>query len=114
MKDVAQQLKTIQLNLWDKLFLMGLTLLTIWLFVGGMSILTFGGLVLIYGAFLTYKGQIYLSAFTYLTADFCWVYNAWGHDDFKGVVFISVGIVFGMLATYKMKNGYMEKDLLKR
>ncbi len=114
MKDVFNQAKSIQLNLWDKLFLTGFTLIVLYLFIGGMTVLTFGGIVLIYGAFLTYKGQIYLSVGTYLMADFCWVYNAWGQADFRGVLFIAIGIVFGVLATAKMKMGHMERDLLKR
>ena len=104
----------VNLNVFDKLFLVCMFSVTVGMLYIGATILTFGGIVLICGAFLTYKGQIYLATFTYLIADFCWVYNAWGTSDFKGVVFITAGIIFGMLATYKMKKGYMEKDLVKR
>lgn len=113
MRDIITQFRLIKLNIWDKLFLIGFTAIVIWLFINGMSVLTLGGIVLIYGAFLTYKGQIFLSVGSYIAADICWVWNAWQHDDSQGVIFISIGIVFGILATYKMKKGHMEKDLLK-
>lgn len=72
-----KQLKTISLNKLDRVFLIGFTVLVIWLCYNGITILTLGGIVLIYGSFLTYKGQIFLSAFSYIVADICWIYNAW-------------------------------------
>ena len=38
---------------------------------------------------------------------------AWQRDDFWGVVFIIVGVTFGLLAFLKMKRGDMNKSLHK-
>jgi hypothetical protein len=114
MKGIITQLKMIELSILDTLFLFLMTLLVIGLINCGISVLTFGGIVLIFGAFLTYKGQIYLSVATYIISDLCWIYNAFENNDLVGVTFISVGIFFGILATFKMKNGHMEKDLITR
>lgn len=113
-ESLKSQTRSIILNIWDKIFLFSFTMVVILLFYNGMSVLTFGGIVLIYGAFLTYKGQIFLAVFSYLAADFCWVWNAWQLNDIQGVVFINLGIVFGLLASFKMGTGKMEKDLLKK
>jgi len=114
MQDILKQIKLIHLNLWDKIFLSIMIFVTILLFYNDITALTIGGLILIYGAFLTYKGQIYLSVGTYLIADACWVYNAWENNDLKGVLMISIGIFFGILSTIKMRLGHMEKDLIKK
>jgi len=113
MNDILKQLKTINLNIFDKLFLGFFTTLVIYMIITGMSVLTIGGIVLIYGAFLTYKGQIFIATGSYLAADFCWILNAWASADIQGVAFIGTGIFFGIIATYKMKSGHMNKDLLK-
>ena len=114
MQSIVTQIKLIHLNVWDRFFLVVFVSLVLWLFASGMTVLTFGGIVLIFGAFLTYKGQIYLAVGSYLMADFCWVYNAWTQDDMRGVVIIGIGILFGILASVKMQLGHMEKDLLRR
>ena len=114
MSDFITQMKTMDLNIFDKMFLIGFTFLVFWLLYNGLSILTFGGIVLIYGAFLTYKGQIFFATASYLLADVCWITNAWKFNDFQGVLFISIGITFGVIATLKMKNGNMKKDLLHK
>lgn len=114
MQGIIDQTKSMHLNKLDKMFLTIFSIVTVYLFFTGITVLTIGGLVLIYGAFLTYKGQIYLSVGTYLIADACWVYNAWENDDLKGVLMISVGIFFGILSTIKMRMGHMEKDLIKK
>lgn len=110
-KNILTQFKSIELHIWDKVFILSFTIFVVWLFFTGMSILTFGGIVLIYGAFLTYKGQIFLSVGSYLLADFSWVLNAYFNDDLQGVIFISIGIVFGVIATHKMHSGKMKKHL---
>jgi len=109
--DIIRQFKTIKLNIWDRLFLIIFTCYMIYLIILGMSILTFGGIVLIYGAFLTYKGQIFLSAGCYILADLSWVSNAYYSHDIQGVIFITIGILFGIVATIKMQTGKMQKDL---
>ena len=77
-----------------------------------MTALTLGWIVLIYGAFLNYKGQIFLAVGSFIAADFCWIWNAWEYGDIKGIIFISMGIFFGLLATFKMGTGKMEKDII--
>jgi len=114
MSDIIKQFRMIHLNIWDKLFLILFTVFVLWYMLNAMTILAFGGIVLIYGAFLTYKGQIFLAIGAYLTADMCWIINAYMNGDWQGSVLISIGMIFGILATYKMKNGDMEKDLLKK
>ena len=78
-----------------------------------MSFAIIGGLLLNIGAFLTYKGKIYEAVIVYLFADLCWIVMAYERDDFWGVVSISVGVILGILAYLKMKNGKMNKDLNK-
>lgn len=111
--DIVAQLKTIQMNLFDKAFILFFTICVLWLIYNGVSVLTIGGIVLIYGAFLTYKGQIFLATASYIFADICWISNALVSHDIQGAIFIGLGIFFGILATYKMKSGRMKKDLLK-
>ena len=70
-----------------------------------------GGVLLNVGAFLTYRGKIYEAVAVYLVADLCWVAMAWERGDGPGMVFIGVGILFGLLAFVKMQRGRMEKSL---
>lgn len=110
--DIISQLKTIRLNVFDKIFLFVYAIIVAYMIYNGVTVLTIGGFVLICGAFLTYKGQIFLATASYIFADLCWIFNAWYGHDIQGVIFIAAGILFGILATYKMKNGHMKKDLL--
>lgn len=112
-KEIFSQLKTMEMNLFDKAFIICFTLFAICYIYTGVSVLTIGGIILIYGAFLTYKGQIFLATASYIMADVCWISNAWNSNDIQGVIFIATGILFGIIATYKMKSGRMKKDLLK-
>ena len=114
MQDIIDQFRGISLNIWDKSFLIIFTLIVIWYTTYNMTVLSLGGIILIYGAFLTYKGQIFLSVGAYLSADACWIINAYYNSDLVGSVFISLGMIFGILATYKMKTGKMEKNLNKK
>lgn len=72
-----------------------------------------GGILLNVGAFLTYRGRIFEAVWAYLVADLCWVAMAWERDDRWGVLFIGVGILFGLLAFRRMQRGEMEKSLNK-
>lgn len=72
-----------------------------------------GGIMLNIGAFLTFRGKIYEAVSVYLVADLCWIAMAWERNDFTGMVFIAVGILFGFLAFMKMQRGSMEKSLTK-
>jgi len=78
-----------------------------------ISFAVIGGLLLNVGAFLTFKGKIYQAVVVYLFADVCWIIMAYERDDFWGVIFIIIGVIFGVLAFLKMKNGKMNKNLNK-
>ena len=78
-----------------------------------ISFAVIGGLFLNIGAFLTFKGKIYEAVAVYLAADFCWIVMAWEKDDFWGVISISVGVTFGLLAFLKMRSGKMSKSINK-
>ncbi len=79
-----------------------------------MSFAILGGILLNIGAFLTFKGMIFRAVFIYLIADICWVIMAYERNDYWGMLFILIGIVFGFLAYWKMKNGKMQKELNKK
>jgi len=78
-----------------------------------MTFAVLGGILLNIGAYLTYKGLIFRAVMVYLVADVCWVLMAYERQDWLGMVFIVVGIVFGLLAFAKMRSGNMEKELKK-
>jgi uncharacterized Tic20 family protein len=79
-----------------------------------MSFAILGGILLNIGAFLTFKGMIFRAVFIYLIADICWVIMAYERNDYWGMLFILIGIFFGLLAYWKMKNGKMQKELDKK
>lgn len=76
-----------------------------------ISFAVIGGLLLNIGAYLTFKGKIYEAVIIYLFADLSWIIMAYQREDFLGVLFIFVGVVFGLFAFLKMKNGEMSKTL---
>ena len=76
-----------------------------------ISFAVIGGILLNVGAFLTFRGKIYQAVVVYLFADICWIIMAYERDDFWGVIFIIIGVIFGVLAFLKMKNGEMNKEL---
>lgn len=78
-----------------------------------MSFAVLGGILLNIGAFLTFKGKIFQAVIVYLFADICWVIMAYERDDVWGIVSITIGVLFGLLAFYKMKIGEMRKTLNK-
>ncbi|MDH4943561.1 hypothetical protein [Sulfurimonas sp. C5] len=78
-----------------------------------MSFAVLGGIFLNIGAFLTFQGKIFQAVIVYLFADLCWVIMAYERDDFWGIVSITIGVVFGLLAFYKMKIGVLKKTLKK-
>lgn len=104
--------KTLVLDYFDIIFLIGFLILIIYL-IPQMSVLTFGGLILILGAWLVYKGEIFLSMFAYIAADISWIINAFNNHDIQAVVFIGLGITFGVMATFKMQIGQFTKNLKK-
>lgn len=78
-----------------------------------MSFAVLGGIFLNIGAYLTFKGRIFQAVIAYLLADICWVVMAYERDDFWGIISISIGVFFGLLAFYKMKVGILNKTLEK-
>lgn len=76
-----------------------------------MTLGTFAGIMLIIGAFFTYKGKIFLAVCIYLIADVCWAIMSYTIEDYQGAIFISIGMLLGILATIKMNTGVMRKDL---
>ena len=78
-----------------------------------VSYAVLGGILLNFGAYLTYKGEIYKSVIIYLLADLCWIVMAYEKNDYIGAIFIGVGVIFGYLAFKKMQSGKMQKNLTK-
>jgi multisubunit Na+/H+ antiporter MnhG subunit len=76
-----------------------------------MSFAIIGGIFLNIGAFLTFKGKIYEAVAIYLIADICWIVMAYEKDDMLGMISITVGVSFGLLAFLKMRSGEMRKNL---
>jgi len=78
-----------------------------------ISILTLGGLYLLVGALYIYYGNIFYSVILYTVADICWLYNAFQNTDYFGILSIALGIIVGLIVTYKMNKGIFQKSLLK-
>jgi hypothetical protein len=78
-----------------------------------VSYAVLGGILLNIGAYLTYRGKIYESVIIYLLADLCWIIMAYQKNDYIGMAFIIVGVLFGFLAFKKMQSGKMQKNLTK-
>ena len=76
-----------------------------------MTLATIGGILLILGAFFTYRGDIYKSVGVYFLADVCWVLLAIKSSDVQGAVFTVIGMTFGLLAFFKMHNGEFRKNI---
>lgn len=111
-KQILEQVKSIDFNTFDKIAVSTYIIVFLgYIYAGALTILTVGGLILIGGAFFTYKGKILTSVAWYILADFCWVANAIAINDIQGAVFVTVGVIFGTLATYKMNNGHMDSEL---
>lgn len=76
-----------------------------------MSIGIIGGILLILGAYLVYRGEIFYSVFVYFIADICWVGISFLNGDYVGAGFIIIGMLLGLLAFSKMHSGRMHKNL---
>jgi hypothetical protein len=72
-----------------------------------------GGIFLIIGAFLLYKGKAFLSIIAYFIADLCWLGMAVVTKSWFGAVSIIIGIVFSLGTWWKMNKGIFVKDLKK-
>lgn len=78
-----------------------------------MSFALLGGILLIVGAFLVFKGEIFKSVSVYLAADVCWILMAFQNKDYIGAIFIIIGMTLGLLAYLKMNKGQLHKTLHK-
>ncbi len=83
------------------------------LIVPSMSILTLGGITLLFGAWYVYTGNIFYSVISYGLADICWIINAIEHKDYSGSVMIGLGILAGLAVMYKMQSGIFNKTIRK-
>jgi hypothetical protein len=88
-------------------------ILTIPLSFKGVSALTIGGLLLMYGAWYVANGNVFYSIIVYTLADICWLINAYLSNDLFAAVTVSVGIGTGLYVTYKMQRGTFRKSILK-
>lgn len=77
------------------------------------SLAILGGILLNIGAFLMFKGWAFRAIIVYLFADVCWVVMALQREDYIGAVFITSGMILGLLAFLKMRSGKMHKSLHK-
>jgi len=76
-----------------------------------MSSTAIGGILLIIGAYFTFKGKILLSVSVYTLADVCWVIAAFSIGDWFAIATVTIGGILGILALVKMHTGAMRKDL---
>lgn len=77
------------------------------------SLAIVGGILLNIGAFLIYRGLAFQAIIVYLFADVCWIIMAFQKDDYIGAIFITSGMLLGLLAYLKMRSGKMHKSLNK-
>lgn len=75
------------------------------------SFATIGGILLIFGAFLTFKGNIHKSVMVYMLADIIWIILGIMSGDYIGATLIFIGTFLGMMAWWKMNSGKMNKTL---
>ena len=81
-----------------------------------MSILNgafFGGLMLILGNILVFKGQVYRSVQMFLLADIAWLWMAISAGDISGIVMVSIGVIISLAAFWKMYKGKFYKTITK-
>jgi len=74
---------------------------------------TLGGVMLIIGAFLMYKGQAMYSILTYFFADTMWAWMSWEKGDTFGFSLVILGMIFGFGVFLKMHTGIFVKNLYK-
>jgi len=111
MTKIKSFITNLNLDIFDKTFLIGYIVLWTYFLYFGLSFLTAGGIILILGAWLVYKGEIFVATFNYIIADLMWILNAIDLGDSQGALFIAIGMCLGIAATYKMQLGKMAKNL---
>ena len=70
-----------------------------------------GGILLMMGAYYTYKGNIFVAVMIYTVADICWVFIALGAGDMIGSSMVLVGMILSFGTFLKMHTGIMNKTL---
>ena len=76
-----------------------------------MSVATIGGILLILGAWFTYKGNIYFSIILYFVSDICWFIIAFNSGDILGSGLVALGMLLGIGVFIKMNLGIFAKSL---
>lgn len=76
-----------------------------------MSVATIGGILLIIGAWFTYKGNIFLSIILYFLADCCWLTISLSTGDYFGSSLVFIGMILGVGVFIKMNTGIFVKNL---
>ena len=79
-----------------------------------LSVISFGGLMLILGAKYMNVGNIFNSTICYVIADLCWSVNAFNNNDIFGAIAVNLGIIIGLRVLYKMNKGMFVKSLKKQ
>jgi len=73
-----------------------------------------GGIFLIIGAFLLYKGFAFYSILAYFISDLCWLAIAISTNSIFGAISITIGILFSTGVWFKMNKGIFRKTLFKK
>lgn len=95
----------------DPILIFGLINSLLLLIVSPEHAIALGGFLLMVGAFYVYMGEIFYSILVYTVADMCWLVNAYSHGDIFGAVAVTVGILAGSSAVYKMQIGIFRKNI---
>ena len=74
---------------------------------------TIGGILLIFGAFALYKGNLMLSVGLYAIADIMWAILAYRQNDTFGMICVLVGLILGVGVFIKSHQGEFVRNLHK-
>jgi len=72
-----------------------------------------GGIFLILGAYLLYRGYAFYSIIAYFFADLCWLAISVANHAWFGSLAILIGIIFSIGTWFKMNKGIFVKILKK-
>jgi hypothetical protein len=74
---------------------------------------TIGGILLIFGAFALYKGNLMLSVGLYAIADVMWAILAYRQNDTFGMICVLIGLTLGLGVFIKSHKGEFVRNLHK-
>jgi len=74
---------------------------------------TGGGIMLIIGAFLMYRGLAIEAILVYFIADTMWAWMSWEKGDLIGFTLVIIGMTLGFGVFLKMHTGLFVKNLRK-